>query len=96
MSEYDVTIEQRILESIDSVSEELAEFRVDMADRLGRIETRGELQGNALTSLEDRVLEVEVDTKVVQKVAGRRGGAFGAAVGVVVGGIFEGLRQWFQ
>ncbi len=87
---------ERVEAQLAQLAHTVVEFKVETARTLGRIETLGVLNKNGLDALEDRVTEVEVDTKVAAKVAGRRGGAFGAALGVVVGGIFEGLRQWFQ
>lgn len=87
---------ERVEASLAELTASLVEFKVATASQLGRIEASTVHNGLALNSLEDRVLEVEVDTKVAAKVGGRRGGAFGAALGVVVVTISETLRQWFQ
>lgn len=90
-----MTQTEEILSRVKESTTVLTNFRIETAERLGRIEATCELNGHALNSLEDRVTEVEVDTKVAAKVGGRRGGAFGAALGVVVVTISETLRTWF-
>ncbi len=87
---------ERVEASLIDLTETVIEFKVETSRILGRIEASCEHNGLALNSLEDRVTEVEVDTKVAQKVGAVQGRRWGAAVGVVVSGIFEGLRQWFQ
>ena len=87
---------ERVEEAVAQLTEVVTEFRIDTAAALGRIEAHSTLQGSALDSLEDRVTEVEVDTKVAAKVGGRRGARLGAALGVVVVTISETLRSMFS
>ena len=85
---------ERVETAVEKLTTVVTDFRIDTASALSRIEAHSSLQGNALTSLEDRVSEVEVDALVATKTASKLGRRWGAALGVSVIALAETVKAW--